>query len=114
MNLEYAHLYLDLMDDPEKALEYAQKEADIRPKNIDVALTMAEIMITTEEYEAAAEYLEAANLTGNQHPHLLLISGLTSIGLGEEKTGIELIRQSLEQDPYQSGPLVAHAQSFLD
>lgn len=41
MDLEYARVYLDLLDDPDKALTYALKEYASRPENIDVNKALA-------------------------------------------------------------------------
>jgi len=70
MNLEYAHIYLDILDDPEKALEYAKEEYNKRPENIDVNRTMAEVMIAMNDTSKAKEYASAASKTNSKHPEL--------------------------------------------
>ncbi|MCB0556673.1 MAG: hypothetical protein KDD02_24215 [Phaeodactylibacter sp.] len=70
MNLEYAKLYSNLLDDPEKALEYAQKEYNRRPDNIDVNRVMASIYFKRGETELATRRLEVATRTHARYPEL--------------------------------------------
>ena len=74
MNLEYAHIYLDLFDSPEKALEYAQKEYIKRPKNIDVNRELAAIYLKLNNKEMAKEHLAKAMTTDSKHPTLSKIN----------------------------------------
>lgn len=77
MNLEYADLYLELLDNPDKALVFAEKEYNARPQNIDVNRMMAKIYIAKNEGEKAEKYSEIAQKTNSKHPDLqLLLAGL--------------------------------------
>ncbi|MEL7532318.1 MAG: tetratricopeptide repeat protein [Bacteroidota bacterium] len=71
MGLEYARLHLEHTQDLGKALDYAQKEYDARPKNIDVNQLMAEIYYEMGKIEQARSYLKVAKSTNKQHPDLL-------------------------------------------
>jgi tetratricopeptide (TPR) repeat protein len=70
MNLEYAHIYLDMMDDKNKALEYVKKEYEKRPDNIDVNRMLAKIYLAQAEMDKADQYVVAASSTNSQHPEL--------------------------------------------
>jgi len=70
MNLEYADMYLHLLDDPEKALEYAQKELEKRPKNIDVNRLLSNIYIAMGDKDMSSNHLAKAKVTGSKHPEL--------------------------------------------
>jgi hypothetical protein len=70
MNLEYAHIYLDLLEKPEKALVYAQKEFDKRPANIDVNRILARIYKAKSDQTMTQKYAVAASVTNSKHPEL--------------------------------------------
>ena len=70
MNLEYANIYLDLLEKPEQALEYAQKEFDKRPENIDVNRMLARIYKAKSDQTMAQKYAMAASVTNSKHPEL--------------------------------------------
>lgn len=70
MDMEYAHIYLDLLEKPEKALEYAQKEYEKRPGNIDVNRLLAEIYNSLGDQDLAKKHLETARKTNSMHPEL--------------------------------------------
>ncbi len=82
MNLEYAHLYLDILQDPAKAKHYANLEYAKRPKNIDINKLLASIAIAQKDYERAKEHLKVAGSTNSQDPtikKLLVASEATSL-----------------------------------
>lgn len=70
MNLEYAHIYLDLLEKPEQALTYAQKEFDKRPENIDVNRMLARIYKAKSDQTMTQKYAVAASVTNSKHPEL--------------------------------------------
>ena len=74
MNLEYAHVYLDLLNDTDKALQYAQKEYQKRPNNIDVNRMIARIYTSANDKEMANKYMIAAASTKSKHPELKALS----------------------------------------
>lgn len=100
MNLEYASLFLTLLDDPQTALKYVEKEYAVRPDNIDVNKMMAEIFVATEEFSRAKHHITMARKTGNQHPELLMLEGLIKIKSFETEAGTALIEQAIALDPY--------------
>ena len=70
MNLEYADLYLTLLDDPQTAWKYANEEYQKRPANIDVNRMLARITAESQEFNATQKYLAAATRTNSKHPEL--------------------------------------------
>lgn len=79
MDMEYAYLYSEVVHDDEKALEYAQKEYDKRPNNIDVNRLMAQIHQQLQQYEAVEKYLTVASRTNSKHPELLALKAQISL-----------------------------------
>jgi tetratricopeptide (TPR) repeat protein len=71
MNLEYADLYLELLNDSDKALAYAQKEYEKRPLNIDVNRLLAKIYQQRNDLEKVAFHTKAASVTNSKHPDLI-------------------------------------------
>jgi len=70
MNLEYADIYLDLLDDPKKALKYANLEYEKRPSNIDVNRMIAKIYLSLDDKTKAKDHMAMASITNSIHPDL--------------------------------------------
>jgi tetratricopeptide (TPR) repeat protein len=70
MDMEYATLYRDLLDNNDKALEYARQEYEQRPDNIDVNRLMAGLLAATGQMDEARIHLEKAEMTDSKHPEL--------------------------------------------
>ncbi len=70
MNLEYADVYLDLLEDTDSALKYVQLEYDKRPNNIDVNRMMAKIYKMKKDFTASNQYKMVALQTNSKHPGL--------------------------------------------
>ena len=71
MNLEYAELYLELLEDTDKALQYANMEYEKRPNNIDVNRLMARIFKAKNELSTSEEFKSVAVKTNSKHPQLM-------------------------------------------
>lgn len=76
MNLEYANIHLNLLDDPTSALSYIEKEYEKRPNNIDVNRLMAEVHYALEKTELSKAYAVAASSTDSNHPQLIELNSL--------------------------------------
>ena len=74
MNLEYADIYLNLLESPKDALTYLEKEYDKRPLNIDVNRMLAQVYLSMDSIEETRNYAQAASITNSQHPDLLNIN----------------------------------------
>lgn len=70
MNLEYARIYSDILNDQQKALQYVQVEYQKRPDNIDVNKQLASVYVKMQDYEKAKKYFEVAKST-NSNDHVL-------------------------------------------
>ena len=70
MNLEYASIYLEILNQSDKALTYAQAEYEKRPSNIDVNRIIAKIYKAKGDEANAAKYKTAASVTNSKHPEL--------------------------------------------
>jgi tetratricopeptide (TPR) repeat protein len=73
MNLEYASLYLDILNSPNKALEYAMKEYKKRPENIDVNRMLAKVSLKMDKKEDVNKYLSVAKSTNSKHPEITIL-----------------------------------------
>ncbi len=70
MNLEYAQLYYELLEDPDKALFYAKEEFIKRPENIDVNKMMAFIYHKKSNSKQAQIHADKAMRTGAYYSDL--------------------------------------------
>jgi tetratricopeptide (TPR) repeat protein len=113
MNLEYANIYLNLKNDPEKALEYAMKEYKLRPENIDVNKLIATIYFQMDDLEKAEKHLLAATKTHSANPELLCLAGLLDIRKGNKDSGIITLKKSFEINPFQSHSLSTLGKNYI-
>ncbi len=113
MNLEYANIYLNLKNDPEKALDYAMTEYKLRPKNIDVNKIIAMIYFQMDELEKAENHLLVANKTQSVSPDLLCLTGLIEIAKGRRDLGIKTLKKSFEINPFQSHSLSTLGKNYI-
>ena len=112
MNLEQARVWLELENNPEKALAYARKEYDQRPGNIEVNHLMGEILLAMGKAEEAEAHLDRARSTKVRHADLLCLHGLALAKTGNQEAGKNLIRQAFELDPYQDHLFVEEAKAL--
>lgn len=70
MGTAYAAVYLDLLNQPAKALAYAQEELDARPENIEVNLLMARVQQALGNKDLAKNHLIKAQKTGSRSPEI--------------------------------------------
>lgn len=105
VDLELAGIYIQIVKDYDKALEYANAEYKRRPDNIDVCKTLAHVYYKKNDYQKAAHYLAKATRTHRNEASLLCLEGLIDLKIGKKETGILQIRKAFELDPYQSNDL---------
>ncbi len=113
MNLEYAKIYRDILDDQAKAREYAMNEFEKRPDNIDVNLMLSSIYYNMKDWEQAESHLEKAQTTDSRNPELLLLSGLIRYERGNREDGMQMIKASFENDPFQQNQHAEKAKALL-
>ena len=80
MNLEYASLYLDVLDDTDKSMSYALLEYYKRPNNIDVNKAIAQVFIRKGDIESARPYIEIASATSSKDPEIIALQNLINTG----------------------------------
>lgn len=107
MNLEYADVHVNLTGDYDAALDYAMREYDRRPENIDVNRDLATIYYLRGEYKSARTHAEKAAATGSEHPELELVKGLLAIEAGERRRGRELVASARTLQPNPPAALAA-------
>jgi len=71
MNLEYANIYMALLDDPNAAIQYLNIEYEKRPKNIDVNRMLAKSYLQLNQLKKAKQHLTLAQVTNSKHPDLI-------------------------------------------
>ena len=72
---EMAHAYIGVKD-YDKALEYAMKEYNRRPGNIEANETVAMVYAEMKDYKSALPFIERALKTNNKKPELLSLTAL--------------------------------------
>ena len=107
MNLEYAQVHMELTGDLDEAYEYAMKEYERRPENIDVNRLLATLELLRGNYAEAAPYAEVAARTGSRHPELKLTQGLLALHRGDRNEGERLLAEARALQPFPSAPLAA-------
>ncbi|CAN5914616.1 hypothetical protein BH24BAC1_BH24BAC1_20610 [soil metagenome] len=113
VDLELANIYLELGNDPDKALTYAAKEYKRRPNNIDVCKVMAAIYYQKGDYAQADTFLQKATRTNSQDATLLCLHGLVRFKMGEKANGEELLKKSFSIDPFQTNRIREEGKGIL-
>ncbi|GAB5417477.1 MAG: hypothetical protein Crog4KO_30590 [Crocinitomicaceae bacterium] len=106
MALEFATFEANFNQDYKKALKYAEQEANVRPKNIDVNKTLASIHYKLGNKKEAKRYIKIARSTGKQDADLACIEGLI---LGDKS----MIKASFIQNPFQDHLLAEEGKSMI-
>jgi tetratricopeptide (TPR) repeat protein len=95
---EMAHAYMGV-NDPDKALEFALREYNRRPANIEVNETVALVYYLKENYSAALTYIETALKTNCKKPELLCHAGLMYAKAGNKTKAKMFLAEALKNDP---------------
>ena len=111
MNMEYCQIYLDVVGDYDKALEYALIEYEKRPENIDVNKLAAIAYYKKGDYENAQKHIEKASVTNSNNAELLLVRGLTAEKMGDKATGQKTVKMAMKHNPYLSNCLTVDVKS---
>ncbi|PSR56375.1 transposase [Adhaeribacter arboris] len=114
VDLELAHIYLELGKNPDKALTYALKEYKKRPDNIDVCKALAQIYYQKQDFATAASYLKKATRTNSQDAGLVCLEGLVKYHLGNQAEGANLIQKALAINPYQNTALSTEGRNLVN
>lgn len=113
MALEMSRVYLELQGNTPKALENALQEYHLRPDNIEVNAQLAAIYYTMKDYQGAENYLKVALKTHSQNPEWMCLNGLVRYQLGDKVAGRELMKKSLEMNPYLNGQFADEARELI-
>ncbi len=100
MNMEYTQIYLDLVGDYDKALEYALTEYKKRPANIDVNKFAAIAYYKKGDYTNAQKHIEKASITNSKNGELLLVKGMTAEKMGNKAAGEKVIKMAMASNSY--------------
>ena len=100
MNMEYCQIYLDLVGDYDKALEYALTEYEKRPANIDVNKLAAIAYYKKGDYKNAQKHIEKASVTNSENGELILVKGMTAEKMGNKAAGEKAIKMAMDNNPF--------------
>jgi len=100
MGLEVSKVYLNLLNDTDKALTYAMTEYQVRPENIDVNKMLAEIYYEKGDIIKAQDHLNKALATGSKDPEIKCLEGLLMAKTTQSKEGTELIKSVFAETPH--------------
>jgi tetratricopeptide (TPR) repeat protein len=95
---EMAHAYMGV-NNYEKALEYALKEYNRRPSNIEVNETVAIVYYKKGEYAKALSYIETALKTNCKNPALLTQAALIYAKSGDKVKAKKFLTEALKTNP---------------
>lgn len=95
---EMAHAYMGV-GDYDKALEYALREYNRRPGNIETNETVAMVYSLMEEYDKALPYINAALKTNCKKPELLCLAGKIYARTGDKANAKMALEQALKNKP---------------
>lgn len=100
MNLEQARIQLGLLDNPDKALQYAMAEYSVRPDNIDVNKLLAEIYYAKSDFAKSNDHLQKALITGTKDPETKCLEGILLAKSDRPDEGAKLLQAVFVEIPY--------------
>jgi tetratricopeptide (TPR) repeat protein len=109
---ELAYAYLKT-NDVNNALMHAKLEYERRPKNIDVAETLAWANYKKGNFTEANTLINTALKTNSQNPTLMCHAGLIKIKAHELEKGKQLIKNALQLNPFLEIELKTEAVKYL-
>jgi tetratricopeptide (TPR) repeat protein len=109
---ELAYAYLKT-NDVNNALIHAKLEYERRPKNIDVAETLAWVNYKKGNFTEANTLINTALKTNSQNPTLMCHAGLIKIKAHELEKGKQLIKNALQLNPFLEIELKTEAVKYL-
>jgi tetratricopeptide (TPR) repeat protein len=110
--MEVAQIYL-MLQEPKKALAFAQKEYNRRPDNIDVNETLAWVYYKTGDTKKALTHMNTALKTGKKNPGVLCKAGLIYAKAGDTAKAKELLTQGVKAELYTEPGLMEEARVAL-
>ena len=114
MNLEYAKVYEDFLQDRGTALEYVLKEYHKRPGNSEVNHHLAALHYSLGDPTQALEYSQVAMQTQSQDPYFLGVHGLVLFRNGYQEEGRKFIEKSIRVHPHGKGELAQEWRVLLE
>ena len=113
MGLELSKVYLNLVNDTDKALSAALTEYNVRPENIDVNKMLAEIYYAKGDQTKTNEHLQKALTTGSKDPELKCLEGLMMSKTAQVEEGTKLIQSVFVETPYLDCSFCKEARSII-
>ena len=110
---EMAHAYMGV-NNFDTALEYALKEYNRRPANIEVNETVAIVYYGKGEYAKAVPYIETALKTNCKNPELLCHAGLIYAKTGDKSKAKMLLNEALKNGPVMPLSLKMECKEMLE
>ena len=113
MGIELSKVYLNLLNDTDKALGAALSEYSVRPDNIDVNKLLAEIYYAKGDQDKTKEHLQRALVTGSKDPELKCLEGLMMSKTAQVEEGTKLIQSVFVETPYLDCSFCKEARSII-
>lgn len=113
MNLEQARVQLGLLNNPDKALQYAMAEYNVRPGNIDVNKLLAEIYYIQNDFAKSNEHLQKALITGTKDPETKCLEGILLAKSDKQDEGTKLLEAVFVEIPYLNCSFCSDARAII-
>jgi len=112
MNLEIANIALELENNPQRALKFAEKEYQIRPNNRQVCESMAIIQATIGNHNLALNLIEKSAVAEKISTNLTGWKGWILYQEGKKSQGKKLMQQSIKLNPFSEEKWVHNAKDL--
>lgn len=99
--------------DLQTALEKAQHVVTLAPDNVDANYYLGYIYNLKKDWQKAKHYLEKTHQLDNHDTDTIRLLGWVLFHLGQQTTGIELLKKSIHLDPYYAEALEDLAECYL-
>lgn len=113
VDMDKAKVYLHFLKDDDTALKLAMNEYRARPKNIDVNLFLAKVLIARDDLISARVHLETASVTNSKNPELWLCKGVLEAKSGNSEAAAKMIKAALNANPYLEGEMADFARQTI-
>lgn len=100
MNMELAGIYLDLFNQPEKALDVLKPEIQLRPKNTELNKILAKIYLKQENWQEMGKCLELAKRNNWKSPELAYLNAIYLNSVGDTKSARAILKAASDMGTF--------------
>ena len=84
-----------LLDEPEKALNFAMLANTVEPDNVDMAIHYGNLLMKSEQHQAAAEFFSKCLLRGVHHDFIFILLSAALAHTGDNQGALEAIDRGI-------------------